>query len=149
MIVDSLKNASLYYSICPRMEQAFELISKLDLETLETGKHELDGDNIFVNIAEGDLKDPSNAKLEIHNTYADIQILISGEKEGFGWCERALLSSPIDEFNEAKDIQFYADAYQMTYYTHKGQFTIFMPEDGHAPMIGNGKIKKAIVKVRI
>jgi beta-galactosidase beta subunit len=30
---------------------------------------------------------------------------------------------------------------------HVGQMAIFLPEDGHAPMIGEGKIKKCIVKV--
>ncbi len=30
-----------------------------------------------------------------------------------------------------------------------GQFAIFFPEDVHAPMIGEGTIKKLIIKVRL
>jgi YhcH/YjgK/YiaL family protein len=30
-----------------------------------------------------------------------------------------------------------------------GQFAIFFPEDVHAPMIGEGEIKKVVIKVKI
>ncbi len=150
MILDSFKNASLYYGVCPRMQKAFELLSKLDLTTLEAGKHSLDGDEIFVNILERELKEnTADAKLEVHNLYADIQILVEGESEGFGWLERKDLSSPVSEFDTVKDVQLFNDDYQTIYQLRKGQFTILMPEDAHAPMIGSGKAKKAIVKVLI
>ncbi len=149
MIVDSLKNAELYYGVCPRMQRAFELLADVDLASLEAGKHLLDGEDIFVNIMEPQLKVAADAKLEIHNVYADIQILIAGESEGFGWSERSALKDAVEPFDEAKDVQFFNDPYQFTFYLRKGQFTILMPEDGHAPMIGEGEVKKAIVKVRI
>lgn len=81
MILDSFRNAELYYSICPRMKRAFELIANTDLVSLEVGPHQLDGDDIWVNIMEVDLKQPADAKLEIHNVYADIQILLVGDEE--------------------------------------------------------------------
>ncbi len=131
------------------MQRAFELLAETDLDKLEAGKHILDGEDIFVNILERDLKVPADAKLEVHNVYADIQILLEGDVEGFGWSERVDLKDAVSEFDEAKDVQLFNDAYQFTYYIRKGQFTILMPEDGHAPMIGEGKVKKAIVKVKI
>ena len=37
-----------------------------------------------------------------------------------------------------------------SYYTLlTGQFTLLLPEDGHAPMVGEGRVRKIIVKVRI
>ncbi len=149
MIVDTLQNASLYYSICPRMQRAFELVAATNLAELEVGRHDLDGDDIFVNIMEIDLKTPSDAKAEIHNVYADIQILLQGDVESFGWSPRASLSAPLGAFDSEKDVQFFDDAHQFIFGLHQGQFTILMPEDAHAPMIGEGRIKKAIVKVRI
>ncbi|MFI3259271.1 MAG: YhcH/YjgK/YiaL family protein [Rikenellaceae bacterium] len=149
MIVDSLKNSSLYWGICPRMEQAFKLLEGVDLASLPAGKHLLDGEEIFVNIMELELKKQEDAKLEVHNKYADIQILLVGEQEGFGWSERAEICKPLGEFDELKDVQFYDDEHQILFFIRKGQFTILMPEDGHAPMIGEGYVKKAIVKVLI
>ncbi len=131
------------------MARAFELVAATDLAALPVGKHILDGEDIFVNVMEIDLKDSADAKLEVHNVYADIQILLIGDEEGFGWSEREGLSDAVSEFDAEKDVQFWNDAHQTTYYLRKGQFTILMPDDAHAPMIGKGRVKKAIVKVRI
>ncbi len=148
MVLDSLKNAPLYYSLSPRLKQAFELVAATDWNSVEAGRHDLDGNNIFVNVMDVDLKKPENAPLEVHNNYIDIQILIRGEKEAFGWSERCHLRKPQGEFNVEKDICFYDDVPQTYYTLIPGQFTILMPEDGHAPMVGEGKIRKIIVKVR-
>ncbi len=149
MILDSIKNAELYYSVSPRLAKAFEYIRSTDLEALEFGRHEIDGDDIFINVVEKDLKKVEDAKLEVHNSYADIQILVSGPDEGFGYSERCSLKEPVAEFDSVKDIQFFKDAPQTIYYIRPGQFTLVLPEDAHAPLIGSGTIKKAVVKVRL
>lgn len=147
MIFDSLKNRALYYALCPRFERAFDYIVSTDLAALPVGRHTIDDDDIFVNVIECDLKKPADAKLEIHDKYIDIQVVVSG-LESFGWSERAEVRRPLGDFDAEKDIRFYDDTPQ-TYYTLKsGQFTILMPDDAHAPMVGEGRVKKLIVKVR-
>ncbi|MFR9650540.1 MAG: YhcH/YjgK/YiaL family protein [Rikenellaceae bacterium] len=147
MILDRFENASLYYGLTPSMERAFEIIAQTDWASLPAGVTELEGKEIFVNIMEVDLKQPQDAKLEIHNRYADIQILLDGDEEGFGWSARSDIKEAIGEFDEQKDVQFFNDKHQTIYYIRKGQFTILMPEDAHAPMIGKSAVRKAIVKV--
>lgn len=147
MIFDSLKNSALYYPVSPRLK-AFGFIASTDWETMEPGIHELDGKDIYVNVMEPELKKPADAKLEIHDAYIDIQVLIRGEQETFGWSERADLRKPLGEFDAGKDIRFFDDEPQTFYTLRPGQFTIFFPEDGHAPMIGEGNVRKIIVKVR-
>lgn len=148
MIVDSLKNAALYYSLNPRLEKAFEYLKTVDLETLEPGKYEIDGKEIFLNLMERDLKSKADAKLEVHNDYLDVQVVLRGT-EGFGWIPRADLKQPKEAFNAEKDIQFFDDEPQTYYYLRPGQFTILLPEDGHAPLVGEGPIRKAILKVKM
>lgn len=149
MILDSLKNCARYYGISPRMKKAFDLIAATDWKKLEPGIHELDGKDIYVNVLERELKKKSDAKLEIHNEYIDIQVLISGREESFGWSERKDLKKPLDEFNKEKDIQLFDDEPQTYYTVRPGQFTVLLPEDGHAPMVGEGVVRKIIVKVRL
>ena len=149
MIFDSLKNSALYYSLNPRLEKAFGFIASTDWEKMEPGIHELDGKDIYVNVMDTELKKPADAKLEIHNAYPDIQVLVRGERETFGWSERAVLSKPLGGFDAEKDIQLFDDEPQTCYTIRPGQFTILMPEDGHAPMVGEGSIRKIIVKVRM
>ena len=148
MILDSLKNSALYENVNPRMKKALELIASTDWTTMETGIHELDGKDIYVNVMERELKQKSDAKLEVHNEYIDIQVLVTGKEEAFGWSERKDLRMPQGEFNAEKDIQFFDDVPQTYYTLRPGQFTVLFPEDGHAPMVGEGTMRKIIVKVR-
>ena len=147
MILDSLNNRALYYGISPRMQQAFEWIVSTDWNSLEAGTHELDGKAIFANVMDVDLKRKPDAKLEIHDRYIDIQVLISGEEETFGWSERRDLKRPLGPFDAQKDIQFFDDEPQTCYTLRPGQFTVLLPDDGHAPMNGQGRVRKIIVKV--
>lgn len=147
MILDSLKNGACYYSVAPRLRQAFEYVARTDMAALEPGRHAIDGDEIFVNIMECDLKNPEDAPLEVHDKYIDIQILLAGEAETMGWSERRVCRQPRGEFDAERDILFYEDRPQTFFEVVPGQFVIFLPEDAHAPMIGQGCIKKAIVKV--
>lgn len=149
MILDSLKNSALYYALNPRLKRAFAYIASTDLEALEPGRHDIEGDGIFVNVMAVDLKKPADAKLEIHNAYLDIQVLVCGDEERFGWSERADVCKPLGGFDTAKDIQFFDDVPQTYYSLRRGQFTILLPDDAHAPMVGEGPIRKIIVKVKM
>lgn len=148
MIFDSLKNYARYCCINPRLKRAFEYILTTDLERMEPGRYEIEGKDIFMNLMELDLKRPEDAKLEVHDTYLDIQVVVRG-RESFGWSERAHLCRPQGAFDTEKDIRFYDDVPQTYYTLLPGQFTLLMPDDAHAPMVGEGAIKKAIVKVRM
>ena len=78
MILDSIKNAELYYSLNPRLKAAFDWLAKADLRTLSVGRHDILGDELFVNVMELDLKPRYDAALEVHNKYIDIQVLADG-----------------------------------------------------------------------
>lgn len=149
MILDTLDRSARYECLHPRLGRAFELIASTDWMALEPGIHELEGRDIFVNVMERDLKQKAEAKLEVHNAYIDIQVLVDGEREAFGWSPRAALARPQGPFDTEADIRFYDDEPQTYYTLLPGQFTLLLPEDGHAPMVGEGRVRKIIVKVRI
>ena len=44
MIIDTLVNASKYYSIHPLLAKAFQYIQQTNLDAIEMGKYEIDGD---------------------------------------------------------------------------------------------------------
>ncbi|MDD3108449.1 MAG: YhcH/YjgK/YiaL family protein [Alistipes sp.] len=147
MILDTFEHRASYYNLAPRMQQAFEALAALDLHALSDGRHEIDGSHIYMTVSHTPLREPQQAPLEAHNRYIDIQILVEGTEEGFGWSPRGALKAPVGVFDTAQDIQFFEDT-PVTYYTLRpGEFTIFMPQDAHAPMIGQGMIHKIIVKV--
>ena len=147
MILDTLQNRELYYFLSPRLRQAFEWLDRTDVASLEVGRHDIDGDDIFVNVSELDLRPRSEAALELHREYIDIQIVFGGE-EVFGWSPKSAVASPRAEFDIERDIQFFLDTPQTFYTVREGQFTILTPEDAHAPMLGSGHVRKLIFKVR-
>lgn len=150
MIIDSLDNNARCGAVHPRLRKAFAYLAATDLSTLEAGRHLLDGEDIFVNVMEPTLKRKEEAPLEVHDAYIDIQLILTqGACETFGWSERRDCRQPCGVFDAAKDILFYQDTPQTYFTLRHGQFVVFFPEDAHAPMVGEGTIRKAIVKVRL
>ena len=128
--------------------QALQYIADNDLSELETGKHLLDGDNLFVNIVDSAMKTPEQARLEVHDKYIDIQVPLS-KAESFGVKPRSECREPDGEFNAEKDILFYKDKDWTTITVEVGQAVTFDPDTAHAPLIGEGEIHKAIFKVEV
>ncbi len=150
MILDNLSCASKYASLNPLFGKAFAYISSVDLASLEVGKFDIDGNRIrgIVSDKNGTTAAESAAKFECHNAHIDIQVCIRG-KETLGWKPRNTCVSPRGEYNPEKDVLFYDDAPDMFFGMTDNQFAIFYPEDVHAPMIGDGVIKKLVIKVKI
>ncbi len=149
MIIDSLENISKYSGIHPLFAQAFEYINKTDLHAIEVGKYDIaEGLKAIVSNKTGMTAEESSAKFECHNKNIDIQICIHGH-ETLGWKPRASCLSERDPYNDEKDVLFYTDKPDMFFQLTNNQFAIFFPEDVHAPMIGEGEIKKMVIKVKI
>jgi len=150
MIVDHLNQMHRYANLHPLFAKAFEYISKTDLASLEIGKFDIDGENLrgIVSDKNGVPAADSIAKFECHNAHIDIQICIRGT-EVMGWKPRSTCNSPKGDYNPEKDVLFFADAPDMYFTLQQQQFVIFYPEDVHAPMIGEGMIKKLVIKVKI
>lgn len=148
MIVDSIDRLEKYASFFPSLKLVAGYIQSLDLSNFEEKKVEIDGKNIFVMHTLGKGKQANDALLEAHNTYADVQVCL-GKGETFGFRDRATCSSMRGQFDEAKDIVFYDDK-PTTYLTLANkEFVLFMPEDAHAPLIGEGEMPKLIFKVKV
>lgn len=145
MVIDTLENLDKYVSLNPLFKDVLDFIKSNDLNTLEIGKHEIKGSDLFVNVQVAKGKTKEVAVLETHKKMIDIQIPLSAE-ETYGYTP--LCDLPDAEYNNEKDITKY-EGMADTYVTCKpGEFAIFFPQDGHAPCIaGVPEIKKAIFKV--
>lgn len=148
MIIDSLANADRYFSVHPSFAKAFEYLRAQDLNALEPGKYVIEEGVLNLAVSAKDGVTADAAKFEAHDKFIDIQFVISGSEQ-MGWSDRSLCTSPTAEYNPEKDVIFFNDKPQMYFGLNAGQFVIFFPEDAHAPMIGEGLIKKLVVKVKI
>ncbi len=148
MIIDSLTNAHKYISMHPRFAAAFEFINNQQLSSLKPGKYPIDGPELHASVSEKESYTREEAKFECHNHWIDIQVCPSG-KEQMGWSARERVKQPAGEYNAEKDVTFYSDKPDTYFTLQAGQFAIFYPEDVHAPQMGEGVIKKLVVKVKL
>jgi biofilm protein TabA len=148
MIIDTIQNAHKYFSVHPLFAKAFEYIQQTDLANAADGKSDIaEGLKAIFSNAPGKTKETSLQKFECHNKNIDIQLCIKGV-ETIGWKPREKCVTPKGEYNDEKDVLFYDDAPDTYFQLTDGQFAIFYPEDVHAPMIGEGEIKKLVIKVK-
>ncbi len=149
MVIDTLNNASKYYILHPSFAKAFEFLHQNDLANFAEGVSETpEGMMLIVNTANGKTLEASLESFECHDKNIDIQVCVRG-LETFGWKPREKCAKPKGANNPEKDVRFFSDAPDMFFQLTDGQFAVFFPEDVHAPMIGEGEIKKVVIKVKI
>ncbi len=131
----------------PYFKEVFDFLRSADLARLEPGRIGIDGENAWINVVETTGKERSKVLLETHDDYIDIQVLIAGNEE-FGWKPRQELTQIRPTDPSKTDIDFYDDKASFYFPLTPGCFAVFFPEDGHAPCVGEGRIRKLIAKVR-
>jgi YhcH/YjgK/YiaL family protein len=150
MILGSLKNTETTEKLHPLFKKAFDYLKAVDMAALPADgtKIELDGNRLFLFVSEYQGKKQEDAKAEAHQRYIDIQVPIKGV-ELMGWKGLSECNEIQMPYNPEKDLIFYGDAVSSYVQVSPGEFAVFFPEDVHAPGIGFGTIKKAVVKVLV
>jgi len=148
MIHDSLENTEWTEKLHPLFKKAFDFIKATDFSKLQDGRHDIEGDKLYISLVSITGKKDTDAALETHNKYIDIQLPLSGV-ETIGWKAGDKLQEESIPYNETKDISFFSDRPTTFTKIYPGEFAIYFPEDGHAPGIGEGAVRKVIVKVLV
>ena len=151
MITDILDQRHRYLSLSPRFAAAFEFLVKLPADQ-PAGRYNIDGDNCFALVQSYTSKPLDQAAFEAHQIYTDIQYIQSG-KESILWAPVSTLKVVTKPYLPEKDIAFFGnpEAYT-TINLLPGSFTIFFPEDGHAPGVefgGPTTVRKVVIKVKV
>lgn len=148
MIYDHKKNIQTYAGLDARVFRGLELMTELDWETVELGRYEVDGDNLFYMVQEYDTH-PFEGTGEAHRNYVDIQYLVSGqEKIGVDQLEA---DSVLVEGRPENDIYFYQMGRDVVT-LQPGHFAVLWPQDIHAPALaveGAQHCRKVVIKVKI
>jgi len=148
MILDTLSRSSRYLTLHPLFAQAFEFLRSTDLQALEPGKHAVQGETIFAIVEACPGRTRAEAKLECHRRYIDIQLVLEGVDE-MGWKPLADCRDPATEYDAARDIRFFNDEPSSWIATPAGSFCLFFPEDAHAPLVSEGRVRKVVMKIAV
>lgn len=148
MIFDVLEHAGKYEALSPYFPAAFTFLQKKDLRDLPDGQYEIQGRKVFATVVRQKGKTISEAKLEAHDKYIDIQFVLEGTEQ-MGWKSRGQISAPVECPPELPDVYFYDEEPVSWSTVLPDSFAIFFPQDAHMPMISDDVVHKVIVKVAV
>ena len=152
MITSTLSQLFWYKTINPNFARAIDFALTTNLNSLETGRHDIDGDNVFAIVNEYTTKSSEECDPESHRDYADIQIMITGvERFGYTPLDGEIPTTPYDE---EKDVALYTLPEEEISYIRltPGEFIIFFPTDIHQPEVFHLRpelVKKLVLKVSV
>lgn len=147
MIIANLADCERYEALHPKLKMLFDYVKTHNLLTMSAGRVAIEGDNVFVNIDDSLMQPAEERPLEVHRRYMDVQFPLSCAEQ-FGWKPlSALTTQPSVPYDAQRDIAFYKEEAQAYVTARPGQFYILFPEDAHAPIVGQGPIRKAVGKI--
>jgi YhcH/YjgK/YiaL family protein len=148
MIFNQLEETNRLCNLHPGFSKALEFLKRSDLASLAAGTYELEGKNIYAMVQKGIGQGKTSARLEIHREYIDIQFTLKGlELIGCGYARNHQPDAQGWDF--AKDVCFLSGAPDFWLPIPAGSLAVFYPEeDLHAPMCGDGEVRKVVIKVR-
>jgi len=130
------------------LAQAGRFLTRPDLNSLEEGRHTIDGDTVFALVSMCEGKGRSGARLEAHRRYIDVQYCLTGS-DLIGYRPLAQCRHVAEAYDDGRDVVFYADTPCEWLSIEGSTCAVFFPEDAHAPLGGAGACKKIVVKIRV
>ena len=141
MIIDTIANASKYYSIHPSFQKAFEYVKNNNLENTNDGTLDMPENlRAFVTTAQGTTAEDSLTKFECHDLNIDIQYCIKGI-ETFAWKPREKCNVPNGGYNAEKDRRFFSDAPDTFFELTDSQFAILFQKMFMLLLLDKEKLK--------
>lgn len=147
MIFDRIENWQRYLGISGNMDKALAYMAETDLSLLKDGRHEIDGNNVFINVMQA-VTDPDKKEYEFHEEYYDIQIDLAGCEDVWFSTEYQEITMPYDRNG---DIGMGICRGEAVCHLSQGRFVVCEPKEPHLPGVAPGaekeQIRKAVIKV--
>ena len=149
MILCPIACFARYRGLHPLFPAVERFLAEAALQDIPEGRLELQGDDLYVSSSpQARTRAASEAPLEAHRSYVDVQVVLEGT-DIVGWSPLAACRSASAPYDPARDIIFFREAPTALITVPAGHLVVLFPEDAHAPLIGDGRtVKKLVVKVR-
>lgn len=150
MIFGNINQEKTYEFLPENVKACFKYGKEYDLLNYEKGTHKIDGDNLYVNVAEYTTVKREERFWEAHKKYIDVHMIIEGKESiDVSFCDDMQIKS----FDENRDfVELTGEEKANVNLINKGDFLICYPEDAHRTAIicqQSQTIKKAIFKIKL
>ena len=148
MIYDIIANKDLYTAMGDKYVKAFAFIENAMKNGVETGRHDIDGDEVYANVSAYETK--ADGVYEAHKNYIDLQFVLEVHEQIF-W--KNIKDCEITKEYEADGDYMLLNAEEpVVLDMPAGSFAILYPEDVHAPgraYRAASAVKKIVVKIKV
>lgn len=149
MIYDRIENLDLY-GVIRNQSEILDYLKDFDVNA-DVGKYDLP-EGMFAMVSKYETLEESQAVLESHRKYIDIQLLLMGSEKIKIYDARTLKVK--EEYSQEKDVLFYTQPKQHSCEIHlvPGHFALFLPGDAHMPCLKDtniNQVKKIVLKIPI
>ncbi len=152
MIYDTIFHAGRYRGIHLGIDRVLKEVTAYTPDNYPGGRISLEGDNIYLNLAEYDTHSITEGMAEAHREYIDVMYMVEGTE--------VIYVKPVDrlrrvtkEYDPAIEALLAdIDGDGCGIRLEKGDFIVLFPEDAHAPACHASRrehVKKIIGKVKI
>lgn len=149
MIFGNIRNLQDYGFLEKQILKCFTYMKEHDLMAYEKGGHKIEGDDLFVNIAEYTTTTPDERFWEAHRQYLDVHVMLKGtEQIDLNFIEN-MEEGVFEPEGDFLPLNGEPNSHVVL---REGDFLICDPHDAHRTAIKVEEpeaIKKAIFKVRI
>ena len=148
MILDKLKNSSLYRAVNPLFAVAFDYLQATDLGQPAPGRYDIQGDDVYALFQEYTTRARNWSCWEAHHDYIDLHCVVRGEEQ-MGFASVSDLRG-LGDYEPAKDAE-HLEGDGIFFTVPKGYFVIFGTEDAHMPCLEIGRpatVRKVVLKIR-
>ncbi len=147
MVVERLVNCERYSVLHPLFHEAFQYLLEFNAKETPPGRHDINGDKLFAIVSEYNGIFPGTL-LEAHRRYIDIHYVYEGE-DTVGWKDLQDCNDVGQAFDSEKDVVLFNDTPDLKFGLKEGFFAILYPNDAHAPLMGEGQLRKIVIKIEI
>lgn len=147
MIYIKREQLNRYKGISKALDTAIDYLAEKDLNELNMGRNDVDGDQVYINRFDYTTMPEAEAAWEGHKYYADIHVLLDGE-EKIGVTNASSLKA--GDYDEAGDFIPYEGPVDGWVTMRPGDILVVFPEDVHMVKVqlnGPSQVKKAVFKV--
>ena len=134
----------------PAIIRGIEALQKVDLASLEAGRYDLEGDDLFYVVQDAVPRTVEEIRPEAHFVYTDVHITISAsERYSFSLPEAGLTTT--EKPVEGSDVAYYPTPSNETFFKlDPGAFVVFWPGELHRTCLAvndEATFRKVVIKV--
>lgn len=150
MIYDKIERLNKYKGVIPHIQEVVEFFNNTDLLELPYNEKINISKNVYAIRSKYYGKSLSEALVESHLKYIDIQFIISGKEMIYYGLAPENKGDHVG-YDENKDIIYYEEYLINRVVLEPNEFAVFFKEDLHQPGVkyNDNKIDKLVVKVRV